>query len=119
DARPTRPTAFAAAVSVPELFYLDAGKLDHLRPFGGFVCDVLAEIVRRHGHRFATELGDPCLQLRVGKSRVNLFVELHDNIGGRAAGRADTIPLAPFETREGNAQPPNLPACFLARRGGP
>src|SRR6516164_6006544 len=88
-----------AAISVPELFYLDAGKLDHLRPFGGLVCDVLAETVRRHGHRFATELGDPCLQLRVGKSRVNLFVELHDNIGGRAAGRADTIPLARFEAR--------------------
>src|SRR5262249_49482040 len=51
-----RQTAFAAAMSVPELFYLDAGKLDHLGPFRGFCCDVPAELAGRHRHRYAAEI---------------------------------------------------------------
>ena len=49
--------------------------------------DELAEISGAHRHRHATEIGEPRLDLGIGKSSIDLLVELVDDFGGRVPGR--------------------------------
>src|SRR5262249_45390146 len=61
---------------------LDVGGPDHLAPFLGFLGDQLAELDRRSRQRRAAEVGETGLHLRVVESRVDLLVELVDDLGG-------------------------------------
>src|SRR5262245_24326893 len=73
---------------------LDTGGLDHSSPFFGFVGDQLSEVDGGHRHRYATEVGEMGLHLRVVESRIDLKVELVDDLGGSAFWRPNTKPGA-------------------------
>ena len=51
---------------------LDVDCLDHFAPLLGFVGDELAEIGRGQRKHSAAEVGEPRLQLRIGKARIDL-----------------------------------------------
>jgi hypothetical protein len=65
---------------------LIASELNHLGPFFGFVGDQLAELSRRSRERHAAEVSETGVHLGVGKSRVDLLVELVDDLGRRVPG---------------------------------
>ena len=50
--------------------WLDVDRPDHLGPLLGFVGDEFAEAGQRQSEHRAAEVGDPRLQLLVGKSRL-------------------------------------------------
>src|SRR6516165_3863091 len=62
---------------------LDAGELDHLAPLFGLFGDELAEVGRRAWKWGGAPLGKPRLHLGIGKGRVDLRVELLDDVSGR------------------------------------
>src|SRR6516164_9772905 len=70
---------------------LDAGEFDHLGPLFGFVGDQLSELSRRSWQRHAAEVSETGLHLRVVESRVDLLVELVDDLGRRDLRRADAV----------------------------
>src|SRR4029077_10313701 len=62
---------------------LEAGALDDLAPLLDFLGDELAEVgrcTRQHG---AAEVAEPCLHLGIDQRRVDLVVELLDDLGRR------------------------------------
>src|SRR5262249_59758946 len=56
----------------------------------GFFGHELAEVGGRTGKHCSTKVGKPRLQLGIGKARVDLLVELVDDLGGRFLGRAES-----------------------------
>src|SRR5262245_44332897 len=74
-------------------FRLDIGGLYYLAPFLGFVGDQLAELGRRSRQRRAAEVGETGLHLRVVESRVDLLVELVDDLGRRGPRYAEAVPI--------------------------
>src|SRR5947209_20618502 len=77
----------------------DARELDHLAPLLGFLSDELAEVGRRARKCGGAPLGKPRLHLGIGKGRVDLRVELVDDLGRRVARRADAGPEAKLIAR--------------------
>jgi hypothetical protein len=63
-----------------------------ISPFLGFLREVFSEIRRRTGKCHGTKLREPRLELSIGEARIDLGVELIDDLGGRALGGADAIP---------------------------
>src|SRR5215472_7043738 len=78
----------------------DAGELDHVAPLLDFLRDALAEVGRRSGQHRAAEVGKSRLHAGIDESRVDLVVELVDNLGRRALGCANAVPLARLVTRD-------------------
>ena len=81
-------------IGSPRSLRFDARGLDYLGPLLGLVGDQFAEICGRTWKRRATHVGKACLQLGIDEARVDLFVQLVDNLGGRALRRADATPRA-------------------------
>src|SRR5262249_17907516 len=79
------PTAEAVSLR------LDAGGFDHFGPLFGIFGDELAEVDGRARQGLA-EVSETDLHLGVGESRVDLLVELVDDLGWRVLGNADAIP---------------------------
>jgi hypothetical protein len=77
-----------------KLLRLEARELDHLGPFFCFVGDELAELDGRSRKHRAAQVGNPRLHFGIGESRVDLLVELVDDIGGRIFRDGEAIPLA-------------------------
>src|SRR5262249_1602401 len=73
---------------------LDAGEFDHLGPLFGFVGNQLSEVSRRSRQRHAAEVSETGLHLRVVESRVDLLVELVDDLGRRGPRCAEAGPTA-------------------------
>src|SRR5262249_22994782 len=73
---------------------LDVGCPDHLAPFFGFVGDELAKVCGRDDKRRHTKNGEPRFYLGIGEARVDLLVELVDDVRRRVLGYADAIPVA-------------------------
>src|SRR5262245_20614152 len=71
---------------------LDVGLPDHLGPLLGFVGDELTEVAGRASKRRAIQISELCLDLGISERRVDLLVELFDNLNGRVSRRADTPP---------------------------
>src|SRR6516162_2437198 len=67
---------------------LDACELHHLAPFLGFVGDELCEVGGRARQRLA-EVSQTDLHLGVGEGRVDLLVELLDDLGWRVPRRPE------------------------------
>src|SRR3954471_15875558 len=65
------------------LLRLHIGGADHLAPLLGLGGDELAELGGRAGQHRAAQFGQPRLQFRIGKTGVDLLVELVDDIGRR------------------------------------
>ena len=84
---------------------LGARELDHPGPLLRFVGDEPSEVGGRTRKRCAAQISEPRLDLGIGEARIDLFVELANDVGGRVLGNADAIPLAglvtPFESRDG------------------
>src|SRR5262245_36701623 len=70
---------------------LDASELDHLAPLLGFIGDELAELGRRSRQRRAAEVSETGAHLGIGERRVDLLVELIDDLGRRVSGCTDPI----------------------------
>src|SRR5262249_3836381 len=75
--------SYGISVRIAGSLRLDAGRLDHLGPFLGFVGNELAKIGGRARERRAAEVGEPCFHVRVCEGRVDLFVEFLDDLGRR------------------------------------
>src|SRR6516162_4161373 len=67
---------------------LDACELDHLAPLLGFVCDELAKVGGRACKHRRAEVSNARLHLGIGEARVDLLVELVNDLGGRVLGHA-------------------------------
>src|SRR5215467_1810390 len=78
---------------------LDVECPDDIAPLLGFVGDELAEVGRRAWKCGGAPLGKPRLHLGIGKGRVDLRVELVDDLGWRVARRADAGPEAKLIAR--------------------
>src|SRR5262245_12171966 len=78
---------------------LDAGEFDHLGPLLGFVGDQLSELSRRSRQRHAAEVSETGLHLRIVESRIDLLVELVDNLSRRGLRCTDAEPESPFVAR--------------------
>ena len=72
------------------LFCLDVVSPDHLAPLLGFVGDELSKISRRTRKHRTGEVSKPRLHLGVGEARIDLMVELLDNLDRRILGRSET-----------------------------
>src|SRR5262245_8623285 len=77
---------------------LDVGRPDYLRPLFLIIYDESPEVGRRAWKHRAAKIGEARLHLRIGKRRVDLVVELVDDLRRRVLGRDKTKP----------------PACLLA-----
>src|SRR5262245_14079938 len=93
---------------------LGARELDHPGPLLRLVGDEPSEVGGRTRKRCATQISEPRLDVGIGEARIDLFVELVDDVGGRILGNADAIPLgwprSPARTRPrlaGQAAPPS------------
>src|SRR5262249_61887783 len=79
---------------------LEVGGPDDLAPFRGFVGDKLAELGRRSRQRRAAEVSKTGLHLRVVESRVDLLVELVDDLGRRGPRYAEAVPITHLVARQ-------------------
>jgi hypothetical protein len=85
----------------PASVRLDARRPDHLAPLLGLLSNVLAEVAGRTWKHSAAKVGKPRVHLGVCEGRVDLLVELVEDLGRRALGGADAEP----ETRFARARP--------------
>ena len=69
-----------------------AGELDHLGPLLGICGDEGAKIGRRAYEHRAAEVGNPCFYSGISEARINLLVELVDDLSGRVSRSADPLP---------------------------
>ena len=74
--------------------WLDAGKLDHLRPFLGFVGDQFSEFGGCHRHRYNAQTDKVSFDFGIGHNGIDRAVELFDNFVGGVLGGNDTVPTA-------------------------
>src|SRR6516164_2385105 len=81
-----------AALQGPALFRLNVCRANDLAPLVDTFGDELAEISGAHRHRHATEIGEPRLDLGIGKSSIDLLVEFLDDFRGCILWRADAAP---------------------------
>src|SRR3954453_19859079 len=80
-------------------FRLDAGELDHFRPFLDFIGNELAEVVGRSPNRRGTKIGEACFDRGFGKCRPDFLIELLNDLSGRALWCAKPVPEAHLVTR--------------------
>src|SRR5262245_20712263 len=78
---------------------LDACEVHHLAPLLGFVGDELAKVGGREREHVATQVGKARLDLGIGKTSVDLLVELLDDLGRRGLRCADAVPGARLVSR--------------------
>src|SRR5712692_1017788 len=72
----------------------DVGRPDHLAPLLGFLGNELPEVGGRARKRGATQIGKARLDLGIDKGRVDLLIELVDDLNGRVLRHADAPPPA-------------------------
>src|SRR5215470_10700530 len=97
--------------------WLDARELHDLGPLQGVFGDELAEIGNRSPQPRKAKVGKPRFHLVIGKSRVDLAVELVDDLGRRVLGRGKAQPGARLETRQEFAQGCHFGQRLLPLRG--
>src|SRR6516165_5716547 len=100
------------------LLRLDVGCPDHLGPLLGFVGDQLAEVGRGAGKHRAAQVGEPRLHLGVVESRVDLFVQLVDDLGRRGLRYAEAVPITPLVARQELTHGRDVRQRVRARRSG-
>src|SRR5262249_24870333 len=71
---------------------LDVRKLHPFSPFRCFVSYELAKLGGRVPNRNAAKLGEPCFYHRLRKGRVDLIIELIDDLDRRSLGRSEAMP---------------------------
>src|SRR5712675_2942407 len=96
----------------------DVGSPDHLAPLLGFVGKKLSELGRRARENRAAKVGNARLDLGIAESRVDLPIELVDNLRRNVLWRADTEQRNRLITRHEFADGRNIRQHFRPRRGG-
>src|SRR6516162_3816417 len=96
----------------------DAHELHDLTPFLCFVGDELSKVGGRADKRCASEVSQPRLDFGIGEARVDLLVELLDDLGWRGLRCADAEPGARLVARHKFAHGRDVRQCVRARRGG-
>src|SRR5215467_4607195 len=91
---------------------LCAGELDYFAPLLGIVSDELAEVRDRAGKYHASKVGKPRLQLGISEPRIDLAIELINDLGRRVFGRTEANPLARLETRHEIANGRDIRECL-------
>src|SRR5215470_13121383 len=91
---------------------LCAGELDYFAPLLGIVSDELAEVRDRAGKYHAPKVGKPRLQLGISEPRIDLAIELINDLGRRVFGRTEANPLARLETRHEIANGRDIRECL-------
>src|SRR5262249_53058839 len=81
-------TGFRGRIGRRKSLSLNTGKLYHLGPFFGFISNKLREVSGRAGKYRSAQIGEPRLDLGVGESRIDLIVELVDDLGRGVSGGA-------------------------------
>src|SRR5262245_50295460 len=71
---------------------LEASKFGNLAPLLGLCGDELPEAGGHHRHRHTTQIGEPHFQRRIGEARVDLLVQLGDDLYGRILGHTNAMP---------------------------
>src|SRR4029434_5271376 len=71
---------------------LDVEGPDDIAPLLRFVRDVLSEVRGREHEHVATQVGKPRLDFGISQARIDLFVELVDDLGRRVFRGADAGP---------------------------
>src|SRR5262245_16564104 len=116
-----RPAIRVAAIMEyprsPASVRFDAGELDHLGPFFGFVGDELAKLGGRADKWCASEVSQPRLDFGIGEARVDPRVELVDDLGWRGLGCADAEPIACLVPRQEFPQARDVRQGLRARLG--
>jgi hypothetical protein len=79
---------------------LNVGSPDNFRPLVGFIGDQLAEFGGRKHKRRATQVGESPCYLGIGEARIDLLVELADDLGCRVLGCAKAKKGAGFVARQ-------------------
>src|SRR5262249_15376296 len=91
---------------------LCARELDYFAPFLGIVSDELAEVGDRAGKYHAPKVGKPRLQLGISEPRIDLAIELINDLGRCVFGRTEANPLARLETRPEIAHSGGIRQCL-------
>src|SRR5262245_60660320 len=76
----------------PASLRLDVRGPDHLAPLLGLFGDELAEVGRRACKRPASQIGKSRLDLGIGETRVDLYVQPFYDLDGSVFGRAHAEP---------------------------
>src|SRR5262249_52004957 len=97
---------------------LDVEGPDDLGPFLGFVGDELAKVGGRAHKRCAAQVSKLRFRLGVDEYRIDLPVELVDDLGGRALWRAHPVPRADLVAWNKLAYGRKLRYCLRAHRAG-
>src|SRR5579871_4966874 len=97
---------------------LYAGKLYDLGPFIDFLLDKLAKLGRRAPHGRVAELGQACLQFRIGKTGIDVPVEPVDDLAGHMPGDTDPIPATRLVARHELGDARHVRQHIRALRGG-
>src|SRR5215475_2164004 len=78
--------------------WFDVGRPDHLAPLLCFFADERAEVGGRARKRHCTPIGEPCLYLGFGKSKIYLLVQFVDNFERRVLWCGYTEPISGLKT---------------------
>src|SRR5215218_47838 len=97
---------------------LSPRELDHLAPLLGFLSDQLAELSGRIRKHRAAEISEPRFHVGIGESRIDLLIELIDDLGGCGLGNADAEPGARLVARHELTHGRDVRQRVRARRGG-
>src|SRR5262249_1928361 len=91
---------------------LCARELGYFAPLLGIVSDELAEVPDRAGQYNAAKGGKPPLQLGISEPRIDLAIELINDLGRCVFGRTEANPLARLETRHEIAHSGDIRQCL-------
>src|SRR5579862_3567217 len=83
----------------PGSLWLDARKLDHLRPLLYLGRNKGLTLRRAHRHRRDTQVRKPRLQCRLGQSGNHFLIERVDNLGRQMLWCSKSLPGAGLESR--------------------
>ena len=78
----------------PASLRLNIGCQDHLAPFHSLVGDKLGEIGWRARQYGRAEIGEPRLEVGIGKARIDLRVQRFNDLCGRVLRSGDALPSA-------------------------
>src|SRR5262245_31713682 len=96
---------------------LDVGAADHVAPFFCFFDNDLAPLRRTERHGLTTEVRELGLDARIIEADVHLRIELRNDVGGRAAGRAQSIAQARLVAGHRLANRRSVRECRRSLRG--
>src|SRR5215467_15346108 len=113
-----RTKRYGMSVQIAGSLRLDAGGLDHLAPFLGFLGDELAKIGGRARKHRAAQVSKPRFEPGIGKASVDLLVELLDDVSRRALGRTDAEPAARLAAGHKFPDTRNIGQRLRTSRGG-